>query len=132
MRSASSPCRPRRALGEAEILADLEMGEDLAALGDVSDSRVEDLVRCVSGDVAVLETHRAFAGRRQAHDRAQGRRLARAVATEQHGDLARGDGEGDVAQHVALAVKGLEGLDGEQRHSAPPRYASWTSALARI
>ena len=108
-------------LGQPEILADLEVGKDLPPLGDIPYPQVEDLVRGMSGDVAVLEAHRAAPRRRQSHDRAQRRRLARAVAPEEHGDLPRRDREGDVAQHVALAVEGLEGVDGEERHSAPPR-----------
>src|SRR5439155_4828442 len=46
-------------LGQPEILADLEVGKDLPPLGDIPYPQVEDLVRGMYGDVAVLEAHRA-------------------------------------------------------------------------
>ena len=111
--------RPARVLAVAprrktEVLADVEMRKDLASFGHVAHPEPEDAVRRLAGDLAVLEAHGAGARRRQSHDRAQRRRLARAIAPEQHGDLARRHREGHVAQHVALAVEGVERVDGEQ------------------
>ena len=45
------------------------------------------------GDVAAVESDAAGGGLPQAHDGAQRRRLAGAVAAEQHRQLARGDRE---------------------------------------
>src|SRR2546430_2098052 len=130
--------RPARVLAVAprrktEVLADVEMRKDLASFGHVAHPEPEDAVRRLAGDLAVLEAHGAGARRRQSHDRAQRRRLARAIAPEQHGDLARRHREGHVAQHVALAVEGVERVDREQHgQSRPPRYAFCTSGFARI
>src|SRR5262249_56716389 len=98
-----------------------------------ADAEPEDAVRRRAGDVAVLEAHSAGARWGEAHDRAQRRRLARAVAPEQHGDLPRRHRERHVAQHVTLAVKRLQRVHREQHgQSSPPRYAFCTSAFARI
>src|SRR3989454_8658130 len=102
---------PRR---KTQVLADIQVWKDLTAFGHVPHPEPEDAMRRLAGDVSVLEAHGARARRRQAHDRAQRRRLARPVAPEQHRDLARRHRERDVAQHVALAVEGVERVDGEQ------------------
>src|SRR6185369_13571689 len=86
--------RPARAVaggtrGQAQILADVEVGKDLTSLGDVADPESEHAMRRLAGDVLALEAHAAGPGRREPHDRPQRRRLAGAVASEEHGDLAR-------------------------------------------
>jgi len=65
----------------------------------------------------------ALARRRQAHQAAQGRGLAGAVAAEQRGDPPFRDLQADAMQDVALAVKGLQALGGEHdvRHATVPR-----------
>src|SRR5262245_50164793 len=90
--------RPARAVGDrprrqTQVLADVQMRKDLTPLGDVADAEPEDAMRRLPGDLAVLEAHGAGARWREPHDRPQGRRLARAVASEQHGDLTRRHGE---------------------------------------
>ena len=64
----------------------------------------------------------AFARRRQAHQAAQRRGLAGAVAAQQGGDLALGDLQADAMQDMALAVIGVEafGCQGGG-HAALPR-----------
>ena len=51
---------------------------------------------------------RALARRRQAHQAAQRRGLAGAVAAEQRDDLALAHLEADAVQDVALAVEGVQ------------------------
>ena len=104
--------------GQPQILADLEVGKDLTPFGDVADPEPERAMRRLAGDVLALEAHGAGPGWGEPHDRAQRGGLAGAVAAEEHGDLARRHREGDVAQHVALAVEGLERLDRQQRVSS--------------
>ena len=74
------------------------------------------------GRVPSENRHAAFARRRQAHQAAQRRGLARAVASEQRGDLALGHLQADAVQDVALAVVGVEAFGGECcGHAALPR-----------
>ena len=64
----------------------------------------------------------ALARRRQAHEAAQRRGLAGAVAAEQRRHLAFGDFEADAVQDMALAIKGMKPFGGQRGgHAAWPR-----------
>ena len=67
----------------------------------------------VAKQVATLEADAAAMRRRHAHDRADGRGLAHAVAPEQGHHLAAANLEVDPEQDLALAVAGLEPLNGQ-------------------
>ena len=114
--------RAAASLREAEVLADGQLGKDLPAFGHVADARAEHAMGRRARDVAPGEPHAAASRRREPHDRAERRGLARAVAADQHGDRAALHREREVVEHVALAVVGVEVLDLEQRrHSVSPR-----------
>ena len=69
-------------------------------LGHVGNVEPRNL-RCVQArDVAPVEVDAALRGLPQAHDGAQRGRLARAIAAQQHGELALGDGEIHAVQDV--------------------------------
>ena len=60
------------------------------------------------GDVAPLKRTRPRARRREAHDGADERGLAHAVAAEDGQHLARRHAERDALEHVAVAVVGVD------------------------
>src|SRR5438445_13445798 len=66
------------------------------------------MVRRQRDELAARESNGAAAARHDPHDRFQGGRLARAVATEDRHDLARADLEIDAVEDVRLAVPGME------------------------
>src|SRR5690606_9284862 len=81
-----------------QVLLDRQPPEDLAALGHVADPERDPLLRWQAVDAPTLEPDLAAADRHHAHDAAQKRRLAHAVATEEHADLADRHIEADAAQ----------------------------------
>src|SRR5690606_3983590 len=132
-------------LRELQVLFHRQSADDAPVFGHEADTgargleglhRVQRLA--VEPDLAGGQVRIVDAG-----DRAQRRRLARAVASEQRDDLALVDVEGDALHDVALAVVGVHvaarevgalrfGAGGGRRghhlghRCAPPRYASWT------
>ena len=105
--------RPRVA-ADQEILADGELGKDLPRLGHVRDAARDDGVRRRARDVGAPIQDAATSRTYQPGDRPQGRALSRAVGAEQRHDLAVADGEGDVLQRAALAVRDVNGFELEK------------------
>ena len=87
--SVGSGVRPRL-VGQAhrEVFLHREAAEDLAPLRHVADAAANALVRRVVRDVGAAEADTAGAHRHDAHQALQQRRLADAVAAEDHRDLA--------------------------------------------
>ena len=102
-----------------EVLRDGQAGVDAAVVGHPAEAargrgrRGRALV-----SVGAVERDRALGLPVQAHDGAQQRGLAGAVAPDQGDDLAVADVEGDVAQRLRLAVPGGEPPDLEAVASA--------------
>ena len=117
------------ALGDGEVLARGEVGEDAARLGDQGDAALADLVGIQPGDVAALVENLALLRRREAGDAAQRRGLAGAVATEERDDLAFGHAQRQAVKDVAEAVVGVDAFDFEDQAATPPRYARRTSGF---
>ena len=115
---------PRSAAFERnlEIFLDAEIGEDAPALRHETDAcRGDPEGRPARG---VLSEYRdlAFARRGQAHQAAQRRAFAGAVASQQGGDLAFLHFKADAMQDVALAVIGVKAFGGQGcGHAAVPR-----------
>ena len=86
-RSASTG--PLRA-ASSDVLAHREIGEDAHGFRHVGDAGARDVGRGQLGDVAAVENDAARGGLPQAHDGAQGRGFAGAVAAEQHRQPAAG------------------------------------------
>ena len=74
-----------------QILGDRQVGEDAAAFRHMGDAELDDLLGRQAVDAPAVEPDFAGARRRQARDRAQRRRLARAVGADQGHDVARAD-----------------------------------------
>ena len=114
---------PPRSSGTLQVLVDAEIGEDAPPLRHVADAGCGDPDRSASAWYPVPKiVTRPSRGGREAHQAAQGRGLAGAVAAEQRGDLAFRDLEADAMQDMALAVIGVQAF-GDERcgHAAFPR-----------
>src|SRR6185369_11607519 len=146
----------RRARREQHVLGDREVAEDAHVLRDVGDAEVGDRRRhelrlrralrrrrsrrrigaCGGGaaDLAAVEDDASRRRRPQSHDRSERRRLAGAVAAEEHRHLARRHVEVDAVQDVVRAdvrVHAGERKQRGRRHAASacgarPRYACCT------
>ena len=108
---------------ELEVLAHGECREDGAALGDVDEAALDDLVRRHPRDVFAVEADGAGPHRDEAGEREQGRRLARAVGADQRADLAGQDAEVDALQGLDVSVGDLQAGDLEERCTARGRGA---------
>src|SRR5664280_1000318 len=110
---------------EENVLAHGEVREDPHVLGHVCDPAPRDLRRLEGGDVLALEPHRARRDVPEAHDAAQRRRLAGAVAPEKDGQLAAGNLEVDAVQDVVRADVGVDAFEQEEgpahRATSTPR-----------
>src|SRR5258706_386738 len=104
--------RLRVALRKMEILGHGQAGEDVAVLRDVADAAPDDPVRREAGQLLVAETDRA-APADEPENRAQRRRLADAVASEQRRDAALGHVERHALQNVRLPEIHVQVLDRE-------------------
>src|SRR6202012_4780318 len=82
----------------AQVLGDGQVGEDAASFGYVADAQPGDAVRRKARRVLAEDRDLALARRGEAHQAAQGRRLAGAVAAEQSGDPPLFDAEADAVQ----------------------------------
>ena len=91
-----------------KIFLDRQVGEDTPAFRHVADAERGDAVRLPVGGGMAEDAHRALARMGQAHQAAQRRGLAGAVAAQQRDDLAFAHFEPDAVQDVALAVKSVE------------------------
>src|SRR5207244_2175212 len=98
-----------------DVLLDREMRKEIAVLIDEADRAALGRQR---RRVAAAEHHRPGAQRRDAGDRLEQRRLARACRTDHHPVLPGGNGKADVAQleRANLCAQGAE-LD----HTSRPR-----------
>ena len=114
--------RPAAFERHLEVFLDAEVGENAPAFGHVTDAEGCDAKGRRARGILAEDRNLAFARRRQAHQASQRRGLARAVASEQRGDLALGNLQADAMQDVALAVIGVQAF-GCQRggHAALPR-----------
>ena len=108
-----------RACRGDQLFADRQVGKDLAALGDQGQAQPCHGVGRQADQRATLENHGASAGRQQAHDRAQGRGFAHAVASHQGDDLAGADFEVDPEEHLAGAVARFELLNFQHQPHSP-------------
>ena len=107
-----------------QVFFDGQVGEDAAALGHVADAERGDAVGRPVGRRHGRRCARVPSrARRQAHQAAQRRGLAGAVAAEQRDDLAFAHLEADAVQDVALAVEGVQvlGLRAHRVHAGFPR-----------
>ena len=96
---------------EAQVLGDGQLEEQRSVLGDVREAGARDLVR---GPVRhALPEHLDVAGddRQQPRHRQQRRRLAGAVRSEQHDDLAAVHREREVADDGDAVVAGRQAAD---------------------
>ncbi len=111
--------------GDLQVFLHAQRREDAAPLRHVGDAALGNGARARAGDVAAVEQDSPGPGPHEAHERADERRLAHAVAAHQTDRFAGQDAEGEPAQDMALAVERVEaaGLeDGELGHQAcPPR-----------
>ena len=91
------------------------------------DPRPRHRVGLQAREILPVETHIAAARGRDAHDGAQGRGLARAVAAEQGDNLARLRFQRDALEDMALAQIGLDVVNPQQGlhgHDAPAGFAA--------
>ena len=100
--------------GRSRFSSTREAGEDAALLRHVADAGAGHAVQRQAQQILAVERMEPSAAE-DAHDRAQGRRLAGPVAAEQRDRLALADVEIDAVQHLALAVPGLQVADFESR-----------------
>jgi hypothetical protein len=93
-----------------EVLDDVQRGEDMAALGDVSDTQLRNLMRGQARDlgVAVGDGARSYVRRGEAHHAPAQARLSHAVAAQKRDERAIGDLEADAAQDLGKAVRTFE------------------------
>src|SRR6201999_3478764 len=98
---------------DLEIFLDTEIGKDAPSLRHETDAfRGDTKGRPARGDLSEYRDF-AFARRGQAHQAAQRRAFAGAVASQQGGDLAFFDFKADPMQDVALAVIGVKAFGGQ-------------------
>src|SRR2546425_11340602 len=89
-----------------QVLEDGQLGEELAAFGDVGDAQPHDLLRRTPVDPASREGHRAPRRRHQAGDGLEWRRFTRAIGPEQRDDRALRYLEGYALGRLDTAVEG--------------------------
>ena len=105
---------------QVEVFVDGEIGKDAAPLGDLRQAEAQDLVRRPSREVLAVERDRSAGGLHQSTHRAQRRRFAGAVGSDQRDDLARLDGYRNAVKGPDRAVVDGEVLDREERHPYAP------------
>ncbi len=103
---------------EGQVLAHRQMRIERVALKDHGDVAIARLGR---GDVDPIHDDGAARQRLEAGDAAQERRLAAARRTDEHEQLAVGDGERDVAQNARRAAILADVYDLQLRHTRPRR-----------
>src|SRR5581483_8474585 len=120
--------RRRVIRAELEILPDGEVGEQPAALEDVSQAERDALVGRQAVDRTPGQPDPALARSHQTRDAVEERRLPGAVRTQERDDLALPHLQRHVPQHLEVAVRDRQPLDPEQggHRYAAPRYASTT------
>ena len=83
-----------------------ELGENITALRDITDTQVGDFIGFTAHNLSALPHHRALTNH-HAHDGLGGGGAARAIAPEQRDDFALAHLQLDAMQHMALAIKRL-------------------------
>ena len=115
--------------GKSEIFLDGQVGEDAAVFRHEREPAARDRRGPRTCDVATVELDAAGARTHQAHQGAQQRRLAHAVAAEQAHGLARHYAEIDPAQDMARPIISIERLRAQRRRRRRAHDAA--SALAK-
>src|SRR5271169_6338759 len=115
--------------GEQHVLAHRQLAEYAHILRHVSDAQTGDVRRIERGYRLAVENDLAQAGLPQAHDGAQSRRLAGAIAPEQYGDPSAPGGETDAVQNAVAADVGKNAIEPQQGvvgvgHGRGPRRIS--------
>src|SRR5438445_2664095 len=108
--------RPR---GDLDVLGHGEVGEDPAVLRRPPDAEPRDLVRPAAVDGLAAELDRARARAQVPHDRAQGRRLPRAVPADEADHLARTHAERHGPQDVARLDEHVDRVHGQHGPASP-------------
>src|SRR6185437_7662017 len=103
-----------------QVFFDREVRKNAAAFGNIADTQRGDAKRRPSGRGVAENAHHAVARVREAHEAAQRRALAGAVAAKQSDDLALTHFESDAMQDMTLAVKSMKalGLERDPAHAA--------------
>ena len=115
---------------EVQVFTHAHSRENPAPFGGVPDAGVDDFVGTLAQQRTTVErklTARAY----EPADRAQRRRLACAVTSQQRNDFALRDVERYTANCRNAAVSDAQVADGQQRHAGAPRYASMTRGSLR-
>jgi hypothetical protein len=119
------------AVAEAEVLGDGEAEEQPAAFGDVRDAAARAQLRRELGRVAAGVDDPTLERVHEAGDRAQGRRLAGAVRSEERDDLAGADGQVEAADHRRAVVAGGQAFEAQHRVAHAPSSAMSRRSAAR-
>src|SRR5207245_8779577 len=110
---------------KVEVLLDRHATEDSTSLGRVRKSSLDDDVTRQAAKRLPIEANVSGGRTEQAGQRAQRRRLAGAVATDQRDDLPGLDGEADALDRFDRTIGNPEVLDLEQRaHWSAPSSAA--------
>src|SRR2546425_1166534 len=109
--------RPR---GDLDVLGHGEVGEDPAVLRRPADAELRDLVRPAAVDGLAAELDPARARAQVPHDRAQGRRLPRAVPADEADHLARAHAERHGPQDVARLDEHVDRVHGQHGPALTP------------
>ena len=123
---AKSALLPR----DGEVAGDAQGRKDAAVVRHPADAGAGDPVRRPACDVGAVETEASAAGRREAENGPQRRRLAGPVRAEQGDDLARAHLEREIEQDLGLPVERVDVPHLEHQASAP-RLDAWTHLSAR-
>ncbi len=102
------------ARGCHQIFVDRQIRKNLPPFRHQADTELCDFIRWLATHLLPTETDSAGAGARHAHDGADGRGLAHAVAAHQGDHLADADGKRQAKQHLAQAIAGLDPINFEQ------------------
>ena len=102
-----------------EVLPDTELREQATTFGNVRDAGARDRVRLAARDLLALEHDLAGVPHGSRH-RAQGRRLAGSVGSEQSDDLAFRDCQRDTVQRLDRPVPRLDSAQLKQRRQLRP------------
>jgi hypothetical protein len=103
-----------RACSQQQVFLDREVGKDAHVLGHIGDVELGNRRRGQARDVLLAKADAALAGLPQAHDGAQRGGLARAIAAQQHGDLAARHSQVHAVQDVIGADMGVHALELQQ------------------
>ncbi len=115
---------------DPQVLECGEAGEQAPPLGHQRNAEADPLLRRNPGDVAAKQRDASRGGAVETGDRPQQRGLARAVGANQRHDLAFGDREARLPQHLDVAVAHIEPFDRKHGHAFAPA-AAWCRRAKR-